>query len=80
VRRSTADSWSGLSGRLAAPKALSRAPQCARMIQSRVLHLMYLSDVGKPLLERFPFEIGTDGRYAFDLEEINLASISASLE
>src|SRR5713101_7773876 len=51
--------------------------QVARMIRSRVLHPMYLSDVSKPLLERFPFEIGTDRRYAFD-PAINAETMSSS--
>jgi hypothetical protein len=40
---------------------------------------MYLPDVGKPFLERFPFEIGTDGRYAFD-PAINAETMSSSSE
>jgi hypothetical protein len=40
---------------------------------------MYLSDVGKPLLKRFPFERGTDGRYALD-PAINAVTMSSSSE
>jgi len=32
------------------------------------------------LLERFPLEMGTDGRYAFDLGKINAAPMSWSSE
>src|SRR5260370_8275824 len=46
-------------------KALSAAPRCARMIRSRVLRPMYLSDIRKPLPHPFPFQICPDRPYPF---------------